>query len=379
MKVLYVYSGKAKKSGLDLVVRQELQALAEAGHQIDFLARGGFAHPAVNNITLPITPAHLISFLSSKHYYNAQNRFFSQMGAWLLRLRRYDAVVSWTRQSRNLFRAANRRKVFSVINAPGWHFNYPLGEGVWEERPWPSYKQHDLQEEFERADLILATSDFATRTFTANNFAPAKLATIFRGADLSHYAVDPARPGTPFRAVFLGRVSERKGIQTILDGWQQANLADAELWIVGSVPKELKSLTGGTPPSVRFLGHQDDPAPLLRQCHVQILASRKEGMAKSLIEGAACGLATLATAETGFPMRDGETGYAFGVGDAGQLAQHLRELHADPEKTRAMGLAGAEFVHRQLSWPQFRQRLVDELETRIASHRQDDRGQDGHG
>ncbi|MEI8343216.1 MAG: hypothetical protein WCH43_16965, partial [Verrucomicrobiota bacterium] len=127
LRILYVYTGKVKPtaSGLDLVVRQQVLALAEAGHRVWFLSRGRIKHPNIRNIFIPITPATLYS--ASIHYYNAQNRFFSQVGAWIVSRVKFDAVISWTRQSRNLFRTANRRGIPCFLNCPAWHYNYPLG------------------------------------------------------------------------------------------------------------------------------------------------------------------------------------------------------------------------------------------------------------
>lgn len=372
MKILYVYSGKARGGGLDLVVRQELRALTEAGNNIDFLARGSYKIPGIRNLTLRVTPANLISFLSSKHYYNAQNRFFSQLGALLVRLGNYDLVIGWTRQSRNLFRAANKADVFSILNCPGWHFNFPLGEGMWEKRPWPSYKKHDLEEEFQRADLMLTASEFARDTFLANDYEKEKVASIGRGADLSSFSMPDERSDTPFRVIFLGRVCERKGIYPLLEAWQKAALSNAELWIVGSIPKEIENdIRHSADSTVTFWGHQEHPDKLLKQCHVQVLPSRSEGMAKSLVEGAACGLVTLASRETGFPIQEDVTGYTINRDDTADIAVRLRELAENPQRCRDMGRAASDYVQNHLSWEKFRLRFTEVITSHFKSDAKD--------
>ena len=359
MKILFVYSGKARGGGLDLVVRQELQALVEAGHCVDFLARGSYKKPGIRNLTLRWTPANLISSLPSEYYYNAQHRFFSQLGAVLVRLGNYDMVIGWVRQSRNLFRAADKAGVYRVLNCTNWHFNYPLGKGIEVKRPWPLYKRSDREEEFQRADLLLTASEFARDTFLLNKYEEEKVVSIGRGADLSSFSMPDDRPERPFRVVFLGRVCERKGIFQLLEAWQKAALSSAELWVVGSIPKEIeKNLRSSADSTVTFWGHHDQPEKYLKQCHVQILPSRNEGMAKSLVEGAACGLVTLATRETGFPIQEGVTGFEIKRNDTDAIAIRLRELAENPQQCRNMGRSASDYVKNNLTWEMFHSRFI---------------------
>lgn len=366
MKILYVYSGKARAGGLDLVVRQELQALVEAGNSIDFLARGSYKALEIRNLTLRFTPANLISSFPARYYYSAQNRFFSQLGSLLVRFGDYDLVIGWSTQSRNLFRAANKAGVFSVLNCPNRHFNFPLGKTIQGNHPWPAYREQDLEEEFQRADLLLTASESARETFLANSYE--KVASIGRGADLSRFSMPVERSETPFRVIFLGRVCERKGIFQLLEAWKKAVLSNAELWIVGSIPKEIENnVRHSADSTVTFWDHQAHPEKLLTQCHVQILPSSDEGMAKSLVEGAACGLATLATRESGFPIREGVTGYTINRDNTQDIAARLRELAANRQLCNNMGKSGAEYVRKHLTWEKFRSRFTMEITSHIQS------------
>lgn len=366
MKILYVYSGKARAGGLDLVVRQELQALVEAGNSIDFLARGSYKAPQIRNLTLRFTPANLISNLPARYYYSAQNRFFSQLGALQIQLGNYDLVIGWSTQSRNLLRAANKAGIFSVLNCPNRHFNSPLGKNTQESHPWPAYKECDLEEEFQSADLLLTASESARETFLANRFE--NVTSIGRGADLARFSMPDERSETPFRVIFLGRVCERKGIFQLLEAWKKAVLGNAELWIVGSIPKEIeKNVRHSADSTVTFWGHQAHPEKLLTQCHVQILPSSDEGMAKSLVEGAACGLATLATRESGFPIREGVTGYTINRDDTQDIAARLQELSTNQQLCKNMGESAAEYVQNHLTWEKFRSRFTLAITSHIQS------------
>lgn len=365
--MLYVYSGKARSNGigLDQVVRQQMKALCDAGHHVVFVARGRYSHPNVTNVSFPITPAHFLSALSSNYYYTAQHRFISQVGAWIARFGKFDIVIGWTRQSRNLFRSSNRTGAFSLLNCPGWHHNYPLGNDRWVLRPWPAFRPEDLDEEYDRADALFTASEFAKDTFLANGFPSSKVVNIGRAADPERYVNRP-RPAAPFRLAFFAQISERKGFFQAIEAWKRAAIADGELWIIGNAPKDMiDRIKSVLPDNATMFGFVKDAERLLSQCHVQILPSRQEGMAKSLVEGAACGLVTLATRETGFPIIDGVTGYYVDREDIDGMARHLRELANDSELLSRMSLQSAEFVNDNLTWSMFHKRFIKAIETHV--------------
>ena len=361
LKILYVYSGKARPSagGLDLVVRQELQALVEAGHRVVFVSRGRYEHPLVTNITFRVTPANFLSSLPARYYYNAQHRFFSWLGASLLVFQKFDLVVSWVRQSRSLFAAANKRGVRCLLNCPVTHFRDAVGNTIPTHIAWPNVNASYLEEEYRRADLLLTASDFARNSFLANGISPEKVFSIGRAADPHRFAFSE-KHRTPFRVLFFGLVCDRKGIFQALEAWRSAAIDDGELWIIGNVQKEIREkLLSRLPANAKLMGHRNDPEKFLPQCHVQILPTRLEGMAKSLVEGAACGLVTLTTEESGFPVIDGETGFFIKRDDIQGMAEKLRDLASDPERLSYMNRQSAEYVRAQLTWPMFRERFLN--------------------
>jgi len=307
---------------------------------------------------LSVTPANLLSSLPARYYYNAQHRFFARLGAWLLARRHFDAVVSWTRQSRALFIGANAKHVPCFLNCTITHYKLTQGEQALPEYSWPCINASYLDEEYRRANFLLTASDFARESFLLHGLAPERVLTIGRGADTERFRVR-AHPENPFRVVFFGLVCDRKGIFQAIEAWRQAAIIGGEFWIIGNVPKEIKAdVEALLPVNARLLGHRNDPEQLLAQCHVQILPTRSEGMAKSLVEGAACGLVTLTTRESGFPVLPGETGFYIERNDIAAMAGHLRALAGNPEQLQTMAKSSAEYVRRYLTWSGFRQRFL---------------------
>lgn len=368
LRVLYVHPAKMRGVGLDLVVAQQLQALVEAGYRVDFLSRGRFAHPNVRNFTLPLTPANLFSSFPAKYYYNLQNRFFSMIGSWLLSRERHDMVISWPRSSLRIVRKATRCGVYSILNSGGWHYNFPVGSTSLKLPAWPQFKPREFDEEYQEyqlANTILVASDFARETFLRNQLNPDKVVAIGRGADIARFRPAERTDGV-FRAAFCGRLNGRKGILQLLEAWKLAVLPNAELWLIGDVPNEMESeLAGWRGGNCKFFGFRKDPETLLRQCDVQVLLTEKEGMPKALIEGAACGLITITTAEAGFPVTPGDTGYLVRRDQPDEVATILRTLAGDPALRRKMSAASRRFIEQHLTWGAFRHRFLQTIKGRF--------------
>lgn len=368
MNILYVFSGKLRQNagGLDLVARQQILALANQGHKLWLLSRGRIEHKNIRNIRFPVTPANLISFLPSRYYYSAQHRFFSQIASWLLSMRRFDALVTWSRSAHSALSIAKRKKIPSILNCPEWHCSYPPGESAVGEHCWPHVGAAHLEEEYAFADALFVASSYAKNSFIRSGIPAEKICVIGRGADIQRYHSMP-RSLTPFRTVFFGRACERKGIFQSIEAWKMAALDNAELWVIGDIPKELKpQLTALLPSNIHFFGHRNDAETLLPQCHVQLLPTRREGMAKSLVEGAACGLVTLTTPESGFPVQEGETGFYISRDDIEGTATRLCQLASQPDLWLHMSKQSAEFVRDNLTWDVFRVRFLGAfLETTV--------------
>lgn len=148
----------------------------------------------------------------------------------------------------------------------------------------------------------------------------------------------PPLSGEP-RALFTGRLTGQKGLESLLDAWELVlgRLPAARLTIAGSaegwgslwppVEDELKRRVAASPrlrESVAFTGWVADVAGLLASHDVYVLPSRSEGMSNALLEAGAWGrvlavsdlAANKAVVGEGYPL-------LFGVDDAPEMAERL--------------------------------------------------------
>ena len=99
-------------------------------------------------------------------------------------------------------------------------------------------------------------------------------------------------------------------------------------------------------PRVRWLGHCEDVAGLMRAADACVLPSRHEGMGRVLLEGMAARLPCVGSDAGGIPevIAHGETGFVVPFGDeaagSAELAERLAALARDPGERRKMGEAG---------------------------------------
>jgi glycosyltransferase involved in cell wall biosynthesis len=186
--------------------------------------------------------------------------------------------------------------------------------------------------------------------------------------DIHRFTPAP-RPPEIFRAIFLGSLKKRKGVDTLLEAWHGLKLKNAELVLVGHAHEEMKEhLARYADQSVRLEGFCAEPQNLLRTASVHIFPSTCEGSAKVTFEAAAAGLPQITTYESGDAVVDGETGCIIPCGDTAALAAAIERLYAAPEERKRMGIAARERMAALFTWDHFRLRLREAY--RVARERE---------
>jgi len=102
---------------------------------------------------------------------------------------------------------------------------------------------------------------------------------------------------------------------------------------------------------VSWIGHQEDVQKVYSTASIAVLPSYREGVPKSLIEAAACGLPLVATDVPGCReiVRHGENGFLVPVRDSKALANALKILIENPELRARMGARGREIAVKEFS------------------------------
>jgi glycosyltransferase involved in cell wall biosynthesis len=167
-------------------------------------------------------------------------------------------------------------------------------------------------------------------------------------------------PPPPVTAAYVGRMLADKGVLILIEAFSLLGQRGVPLQLLlagdcdkenpGSLaPEQLRefaSLYG-----IHWLGHVADPSEVWARAHFAVLASRREGLPKSLLEAASCGRAMVATDAPGCReiAIEGETGLTVPVDDAGALADAMAKLAGDAEMRQRFGANARRLVESKFS------------------------------
>jgi len=158
---------------------------------------------------------------------------------------------------------------------------------------------------------------------------------------------------------YLGRISEEKGVPTILRAAQLC--PEIEFRLAGKL-RESYQLPTPIPPNVKLIGHvhKADLTPFLSGARMLISASEcYETFGMSVAEAALHERPVVVSRIGVFPefVEEEKTGLLFQPGDATELAGKIRRLWQSPDLCRQMGKAGRQRALREYSRDMYYQRI----------------------
>jgi glycosyltransferase involved in cell wall biosynthesis len=187
------------------------------------------------------------------------------------------------------------------------------------------------------------------RAFVIDLGVPPDSVVLIPGSGVDTEKLTPLpEPAPPITAAYVGRMLADKGVPTLIEAFARLGKQGSPLQLLlagdcdrenpGSLaPEQLRefaSLYG-----IHWLGHVADIREVWARAHFAVLASRREGLPKSLLEAAACGRPMVATDAPGCReiAIEGETALTVPVDDATALADAMSKMAADAEMRRRFG------------------------------------------
>jgi len=216
------------------------------------------------------------------------------------------------------------------------------------------------------------------RAFVIRLGVPSDTVVLIPGSGVDTKRLTPLpEPSPPVTAAYVGRMLADKGVVTLIEAFALLAKRDVPLQLLlagdcdrenpGSLaPEQLRefaSLYG-----IHWLGHVADIKEVWARAHFAVLASRREGLPKSLLEAAACGRPMVATDAPGCReiAIEGETALTVPVDDVGALAEAMAKLAGDAELRRRFGANARALVEREFSAEAIGRETVALYDTLIA-------------
>lgn len=356
---------------------QRIESSLIGRKRVSGISPSRFAHAGLGPelLHLALRRSRSMIALASSMMYLSKGRFDASTARLLRRrpLKNRPAIVLGVYGSaQHLFEQARKYRIPTVLHFVNSHpevhnqlltrFAH-LPHGHYE--MVPDWVERRVNRELELADRILVPSDFVAAQLRERKVQDARIVVLPYGVDISRFApntnaaADSSTDSGPLRALFVGQISYRKGIPTLLDAARRAQTL-IEFRMIGPVVSA--ELLRKLPSNVRYLAslNRDELSNWMVQSDVLILPSYEDAYGLVVLEAMACGLPVIVTSNVGAAefIEEGRTGYVIPPGRADALLQALRLLAADRTLGRRMGAAARERVVHHATWQQYADKAV---------------------
>lgn len=228
----------------------------------------------------------------------------------------------------------------------------------------PSWVEPRLDAECALADRILVGSTFARDSFVSEGIPAEKLLVVPYGAAIDRFkpARDFADKADEFRLLFVGQISQRKGISYLLRAYETFHGLGTRLTLIGGFYGDDSALA----PYRNLFEHiphlpQMDLINHYQRADVFVFPSLIEGLGLVVLEAMACGLPVITTPNgPGDIVRDGVDGFVVPIRNPDAIVEKLEYLRANPEHRREMGINARQRA-LEFSWAAYQHRGVEAL------------------
>lgn len=260
----------------------------------------------------------------------------------------YELPIGHWRFARRLFAEEAERR-------PGWA---PTLEGLTDSPAKLARKDAELA----AADLVLVPSDFVRRTL-AEAPGAGRVSVVPYGCPPPQSQPPARSSGGPLRVLFVGGLSQRKGLADLLDAVALLPAA-VQLTLIGRAPAVACAPLEQALALHRWLPSLPHPALLaeMRRHDVLVLPSLCEGLPLVLGEALAQGLPVIATPHAAAEewIEHGVQGFVVPIRDPAAIATHLETLATDQLLLEGMSAAALQRA-TACSWGRYRQKLLAAL------------------
>lgn len=263
-------------------------------------------------------------------------RLFDRWAARRLERIEADAVIACEISALATFRAARRRGLRTLLDAPSIHHAaqdrlHGFTEPAALHRRITAVKDAEI----ELADAVITVSELARDTYLEAGLPPERVLAIPLGADTDLFSLGApeiagigAGPGG-FTFVFSGAMIRRKGFDLLLEAFDRvrAEAPDVRLVIAGPGGDAAGALERYDGRGIERTGPlpQSELARVFRTADCLVLPSRNDSFGMVVVEALASGLPVIASRMVGAKdlIAEGESGWVVPVEDAGALARRM--------------------------------------------------------
>ncbi|HEX4352980.1 MAG TPA: glycosyltransferase family 4 protein [Polyangiales bacterium] len=309
-------------------------------------------------------------------------------------LDRTDTIVHGNGEEAALIPRLRRHTRFGFVMTPRypWLPNAPAeanAQASWWRRTLPRQLQFKFQllgRALRHADFVCPTSRYAAGLVErAYGIARDSQRVVPNGVsdEFLHPPPSAANWNAPWGgdpnqsfAIYFGRISREKGVETILEGWRAIGDEPRHLIFAGRGPELAPLRTRvrqlGLVARVHFVTWLDaaELAQLVRRASFAVLPSFEESFGNTMAEAMALGVPVLSTRAGSIPeiVEHDRTGLLVPPGEPTQLGAAMRALASDAALRSRLGAAGQAYATSELSWDATAARFERIYEASLTTH-----------
>lgn len=357
--VAHNYYGRGAQGGESVVFNQEVQILREAGHTVRTIV-----HKNSELLELPpfkrvFTP---FKFGFNKQIYQEASELFLKFKPEIVHVHNYKFVLT-----PSIFQAAKNLNIPTLLTLHNYRLICPAGQlrrfnnvceecltqnpvrSLWRPGCCSRYCSRILQYLFflqtkqrvlDNVDIFIALSDFSRTKFLEAGFPASKVEvkSNFVFDPLRDESVTSNREDVAFDAIFVGRLSEEKGIKFLLESWK--NL-DCKLAIVGAGPC-CEFVKSHLTKNIVYLGEQphNKTIQLMKKAKFVVFPSIwYEGLPIVILEALALGKPVIASNLGGRYelIEHDKSGFLFDLEDAELFKRYVIKLNTNSSLCDSLG------------------------------------------
>lgn len=288
-----------------------------------------------------IIKLNLQKILSFVFFYT--NIYFQYLSSNKVHFKSINIIVGWAGFALKSFKKCENYKVIKILERGSSHILFQSNILLEE------YKKFNLKyiinqklinqemEEYDLADYINVPSNFAKNTFIREGIKKEKIICIPYGVDLKKF-YPKKKTENIFRFIYVGSVSIRKGVFYTLKAFDELNLPEAELLMVGIIDKEVSIILEKYKKNknIKFIGHvpQNKLVEFYNKSDVFLISSIEDGFAMVILQALACGLPVICSKNSGGSdlIINNINGYVLPIRDVEKLKIKMLDLYSNQKK-----------------------------------------------
>ena len=314
------------------------------------------------------------SFLNKIYNFNDKLiEHFDNKAQKLIDFKDLDILIGWSSFSLKSFQLGKNNKCLKILERGSTHIDFQTN--IMKEEylinnltpNLPSKYIIDKEKmEYQLADHIMVPTEFARQTFLTRGFAEKKIIKIPYGVDLKEFQKKKSNKekGLLFRIIYTGTLSIRKGVLYLLKSFEELNLKNSQLLMIGNIDSEIKLKINKYRSNKKIVFKKSISQSKLSEqyssSNVFITCSIEEGLSMVQLQAMSCGLPIICTPNSGGDeiIDNGIDGFILPIRDIKELKKKILYLYNNQSICFEMGIRAQKKIKDSFSWETYGKNVI---------------------